>query len=115
MSIGKIGAFCADLKRLIHDTITFPTQKQPDAKSDQRSPYDREREPTPNAEPTVATAKMNPPISENSKTDESNQKRPKDGKLILEIIGLGVLIAYTTFAAFQWRAMLDSNKINGEL
>src|SRR5437867_13247431 len=109
--INELGA----IKRLIHDAISLPRQKHPSANDDKNPADDEKGNPKQDASPIpLSQSQMQPAITQGNNTKRPNVERfhwLTECKPLMELVGVIGLLVYTTIAAFQWCAMLDSNKI----
>ncbi len=109
----KIISELEGIKRLIHDALMLP-QHKPDQSNGKQGEANHS-----NANPKVradhASAKSVPAPSADNHPDDKKRYTYSwilRNKPVWEFVGLLILIAYTIFAGFQWRAMLESNRLS---
>src|SRR5258706_8477532 len=109
----KIISELQSIKRLIVDAISNPQKKHVDTQGNQSQSHGSAREAAPRIDATPSETQ--PSVTCKYDADDKNNSRfPRLAKWkpIIDFFGLIVLLAYTTITAFQWYAVLRSNKIS---
>ncbi len=87
-----------------------PIQKHPESQAGNGAADQLGGQPNPEGFPVGGPTEPNSPQSPNDRKYPARDRDWHDyAMLIIEGVGVVFLIAYTTFAALQWRAMRESN------